>query len=62
MFTQGQWLFAGLFLLAFIVCSIYVYRKDAGLHKKFYKGSYKVLIAFLLFIGLLFVMKIVLKR
>lgn len=62
MFTQGQWLFAGLFLLAFIICSIYVYRKDASLHKLFYKGSYKVLIGFLLFIALLFVIKITMKR
>jgi len=62
MFTQGQWIFAGLFLLAFIICAIYVYRKDAGLHQKFYKGSYKVLIAFLLFIALLFVIKVTMKR
>ena len=62
MFTQGQWIFAGLFLAAFIIAAIYVYRKDAVLHRKFYKGSYKVLIAFLVFIGLLFVIKVVLKR
>jgi len=62
MFTQGQWTFAGIFLLAFIICSVYVYRKDAGLHKTFYKGSYRVLIAFLLFIALLFVIKVTMKR
>ena len=62
MFTQGQWLFAGIFLVAFIGCSIYVYRKDAGLHQLFYKGSYKVLIGFLLFIALLFVIKVTMKR
>ena len=62
MFTQGQWTFAGLFLFVFIICAIYVYRKDAILHKKFYKGSYRVLIGFLIFIGLLFVIKIFMKR
>jgi hypothetical protein len=62
MFTQGQWTFAALFLLTFIICSIYVYRKDAVLHKKFYKGSYRVLIAFIAFILLLFVIKVVMKR
>lgn len=62
MFTQGQWTFAAIFLVAFIGCAIYVYRKDAGLHQKFYKGSYKVLIGFLLFIALLFVIKFTMKR
>ncbi len=62
MFTQGQWTFAGLFLLAFIICAIYVYRKDAALHQKFYKGSYRVLIGFIIFIALLFVIKVFMKR
>lgn len=62
MFTQGQWIFAGLFLLAFIIACIYVYRKDAMLHQKFYKGSYRVLIGFLVFIALLFVIKFTMKR
>jgi len=62
MFTQGQWIFAGLFLFAFIIASIYVYRKDAVLHKKFYKGSYKVLIGFFLFIVVLFIIKVTMKR
>lgn len=62
MFSQGQWIFAGLFLVAFIMASIYVYRKDAVLHRKFYKGSYRVLIGFLLFIVLLFIIKFTMKR
>lgn len=62
MFTQGQLIFAGVFLVTFIGCAIYVYRKDARLHQKFYKGSYRVLIAFLLFIALLFVIKFTMKR
>ena len=62
MFSQGQWIFAGLFLVAFIIASVYVYRKDAALHQKFYKGSYRVLIGFFLFIVLLFVIKVTMKR
>ena len=62
MFTQGQWIFAGFFLVSFIIAAVYFYRKDAALHQKFYKGSYKVLIAFLIFIVALFVIKITMKR
>lgn len=58
MFTQGQWTFAGLFLIVFIIASVFVYRKDARLHQKMYKGSYRVLLGFILFIALLFVIKI----
>lgn len=62
MFTQGQWIFAGIFLISFIIAAIYVYRKDAAIHQNFYKGSYKVLLAFLIFIALLFVIKVTMKR
>ncbi|RZJ67575.1 MAG: hypothetical protein EOO50_04635 [Flavobacterium sp.] len=62
MFSQGQWIFAGLFLVAFIIAAIFVYRRDSGLHKQVYKGSYRVLIAFLLFVAALFIIKIYLKH
>jgi hypothetical protein len=62
MFTQGQWIFAGFFVVAFIIAMIYTYRKDLKLHKIFYKGSYWVLLGFLAFIGLLFVIKVYLKH
>jgi len=62
MFSTGQWIFAGLFLITFIVIMVFSYRKDILIHQKFYKGSYKVLLAFLLFIVMLFVIKIVMKR
>ena len=62
MFSQGQLIFALVFLIAFIIAAVFVYRKDAALHKVFYKGSYRVLIGFLLFIGLLFVIKVYFKR
>jgi hypothetical protein len=62
MFTQGQLIFASLFLVAFIITMIYVYRKDISLHRLHYKGAFKVLIGFVIFIALLFVIKIFLKR
>jgi hypothetical protein len=62
MFTTGQWIFAACFFVIFIIAMIFSYRKDARLHSIFYKGNYKILIAFLLFIGLLFVIKIFFKH
>jgi cytochrome bd-type quinol oxidase subunit 1 len=57
MFTQGQYFFAGFFVVAFFILIVFSYRKDLKLHKKYYKGSLYVLAGFLLFIGLLFVIK-----
>ena len=62
MFSKGQLIFAVLFLITFIVAAIYAYRGDKNLHKKFYKGSYKVLIGFIFFIILLFIIKLFLKH
>ncbi|MDQ6530002.1 hypothetical protein RB618_12545 [Flavobacterium sp. LHD-85] len=62
MFSQGQILFGVCFFIAFVIIMIFAYRKDLKLHKVFYKGNYKVLLAFLLFIVLLFVIKLFLKR
>jgi hypothetical protein len=62
MFSQGQLVFAGFFFIVFVIAMIYAYRKDVKLHKLFYKGSYKILIAFFVFIGLLFVIKVFFKR
>nr|WP_125720163.1 hypothetical protein [Flavobacterium ustbae] len=62
MFSQGQILFGVCFFIAFVIIMIFAYRKDLKLHKVFYKGNYKVLLAFLLFIVLLFVIKIFLKK
>jgi len=62
MFTTGQWIFAALFFVAFVIAIYFAYGKDKALHQKFYKGSYKILIGFLLFVVVLFVIKITLKR
>ncbi|MDQ7917088.1 hypothetical protein RBU60_05825 [Mesonia sp. MT50] len=57
MFSQGQLFFAGFFVVAFVIIITISYRKDLKLHKKYYKGSLYVLLGFLIFIGLLFVIK-----
>lgn len=62
MFSKGQLIFAGCFFVAFVIAMIYAYRKDAMMHKIFYKGNYKILIGFILFIIILFLIKIFFKR
>ena len=62
MFSTGQWIFAAIFLVTFVIIMIFSYRKDVQIHQKFYKGSYNVLIGFFHFIALLFVIKIFFKR
>lgn len=50
MFTKGQLIFGILFAIAFTLVLIVMYRKDLKLHKRYYKGTIWVLIAFLSFI------------
>ncbi|MBC7524112.1 MAG: hypothetical protein H7239_06715 [Flavobacterium sp.] len=62
MFTLGQWIFAALFLIAFIIAMKIAYGKDKVLHNQFYKGNYKILLGFLGFILILFLIKIVFRH
>lgn len=62
MFTTGQWIFAGLFFIAFVIATTIAYGKDNVLHRQFYKGNYKILLGFLGFILILFVIKIFFKH
>ncbi len=62
MFSTGQYIFVGLFILAFVILIIRSYKKDAKLHRKEYKGSKWILLGFIGFIILLFVIKMVLKK
>jgi len=59
MFTKGQWIFALLFVVTFAIALIYTYRKDLKLHKKYYKGSIWVLIAFIAFILFIVALKLI---
>lgn len=61
MFSQGQIIFAICFLIVFIVTMVFVYRKDIQYSKFYYKGVKWVLLSFLLFIGLLFLIKFFIK-
>lgn len=61
MFSQGQIIFAISFIIVFVVIMIIMYRRDLKMHKIYYKGSLWVLLTFLLFMVLLFVIKITLK-
>jgi len=62
LFTPGQLIFAVCFIVVFVIAMIYVYRKDLALHKKYYKGSYWILLAFMVFIAALFVIKYTTKE
>jgi len=50
MFSQGQIYFGIIFFIVFAIIIAYTYRKDLKLHKRFYKGSIWVLVAFISFI------------
>jgi hypothetical protein len=62
MFTTGQWTFAAIFFICFVIAAYIAYGKDKALHQRVYKGSYKILIAFLLFVALLFFIKVTMKH
>lgn len=62
MFSQGQIIFASIFIVAFVIIMIIMYKKDLQLHKFYYKGSLWVLLAFLGFVGFLFIIKATLKH
>ncbi len=62
MFTKGQLIFAGIFIVAFIIAMVYSYGKDKILHNQFYKGNYKILLGFFAFIFILFIIKIFFKH
>ncbi len=60
MFSKGQIIFGILFAIAFIVVLVFTYRKDLKLHKRYYKGSIWVLIAFISFLLMIVAIKFLL--
>lgn len=44
LFSKGQWIFAALFFVAFVIGISFAYGKDKAVNQKFFKGSYKVLL------------------
>ncbi|WP_115462542.1 hypothetical protein [Winogradskyella aurantiaca] len=59
MFSKGQLIFAILFFIAFVIVITYTYRRDLKLHKRYYKGTVWVLIAFISFIALIATIKFI---
>ena len=57
MFSTGQIIFAAVIFVVFVVIIAYSYRRDIKLHRKYYKGTIYILLAFILFMALLFVLK-----
>ncbi|NVK03235.1 MAG: hypothetical protein HWD92_00370 [Flavobacteriia bacterium] len=53
----GHWIFAGLFVLAFIGYLIWAYKSDSATHKKFKIQGSTVLYAILLLLLIVFIFK-----
>ena len=57
MFSTGQMIFAILFVIAFAIIIINMYRKDLKFLKNTYRGVHWVLIGFIVFFSLLLFLK-----
>ncbi len=62
MFSTGQLVFALIFFIIFIFVIFISYRGDKKLHKKYYKGSFWVLVGFIIFVVFLMLLKTYLKH
>lgn len=61
MLSTGQIIFAISFVVVFVIVMIISYRKDKKLHRKQYKGSFWILVGFIVFILLLLAVKLLLR-
>lgn len=60
MFSKGQLIFAGFFVVAFVALMIWSYRKDLKLHEIHYKNSaFKVGIAFVITVFVFIILRII---
>lgn len=55
MFTSGRIAFLLFFVISFVIALIWAYKKDGALHRIHFSKSYKVLLAILGFITLMFI-------
>jgi cell division protein FtsW (lipid II flippase) len=62
MFSNGQLVFASLFIVFFGILVVYSYKKDNKLHLKNYQGVKWVGISFMIFLVILFCIKYLLKN
>jgi Mn2+/Fe2+ NRAMP family transporter len=60
MFSKGQIVFGILFAIAFIIVLFFTYRKDAKIHKRYYRGTVWVLIGFISFLIMIAAIKFLL--
>lgn len=54
----GHWIFAGVFLLAYIIYLVWSYRKDLKLHKIHYPGASLIIGGIIVAIFLIYVIKV----
>ncbi|MCG9910895.1 MAG: hypothetical protein MH137_06285 [Flavobacteriales bacterium] len=52
MFTEGRVYFTLIFILVFVLALVFAYRKDAGVHKKFFDGTILILLVVIVFVVL----------
>lgn len=62
MFSTGQIIFGIIFFVAFVILMFFLYKKDLKMHQTYYKNIYPVIIAFIVFLVILFSLKIILKN
>lgn len=56
MFSTGQYIFAGFFIVAFTVAMVWSYRKDLKLHKIHYKNTAIKVIGFGVLVTVAFIL------
>ncbi len=59
MFSKGQLIFGLLFAITFAIIIFFAYKKDLKLHRKYYKGSLWILLAFIGFISMIAAIKFI---
>jgi uncharacterized integral membrane protein len=52
MFTEGRVYFTLIFILVFVLALVFAYRKDAEVHKKFFDGTFLILMVVIVFVVL----------
>ncbi len=62
MFSKGQIVFGILFAIVFIIILFFAYKKDIKIHRRFYKGTFWVLLAFISFLAFIAAIKFIFMR
>ena len=62
MFSIGQLIFGICFFIVFVIVVIFSYKSDKNKQPQYFKGSYKVLIGFLIAFSLLVFIKFITQK